>query len=126
MSARAIFLWVVAGVVMATLALMLGIPPYRLWQQGLEGAASMRRAEQTRHILVIQAQAEADAAVLRAQAIATVGKASQDFPQYRQQEFIGAFAEALHSGRIQQIVYVPTEAMIPIMEAGRMAPVPPR
>ncbi len=48
-----------------------------------------------------------------------MGEAAQKYPEYRQQEFIGAFGEALKSGTISQIIYVPTEANIPIMEAGR-------
>ncbi|HCW5282361.1 TPA: hypothetical protein OXP51_000718 [Acinetobacter baumannii] len=35
------------------------------------------------------------------------------------QEFIGAFGDALRDGKIQQIVYVPTEANIPVLEAGK-------
>jgi regulator of protease activity HflC (stomatin/prohibitin superfamily) len=70
-------------------------------------------------VLVTQAQAEKDAAVLRAEAIQIVGQAAKDFPEYRQQEFIGSFADALREGKIQQIIYVPTEANIPIIEAGK-------
>ena len=58
---------------------------------------------------------------MRAEAIQILGEAAQQYPEYRQQEFIGAFAEALQQGTIRQIVYVPTEANIPIMEAGRVA-----
>ena len=45
---------------------------------------------------------------------------AQKYPEYRQQEFIGAFAEAIQSGQVEQIIYVPTEANIPIVEAGRV------
>jgi len=69
--------------------------------------------------MIQQAQAELDAASLRAEAISIVGKAAKDYPEYRKQEFIGAFAEALQKGTIQQIIYVPTEANIPILEAGK-------
>lgn len=95
-------------------------PQYRVWQRGLAGEAALRQAEQERQILVEQARAEKDSATLRAEAIAIVGKAAQDYPEYRSQEFIGAFAEALQGGKISQVVYVPTEANIPIMEAGRV------
>jgi regulator of protease activity HflC (stomatin/prohibitin superfamily) len=70
-------------------------------------------------VQIIQASAEKEAAQLRADAIAIIGKAAQDFPEYRTQEFIGAFAEALKEGKITQIMYVPTEANIPITEAGK-------
>ena len=90
-------------------------PVYNVWEQEKTGQAELARAEQSRQILVTQAKAEKEAAVMRAEAIAIVGKASKDFPEYRQQEFIGAFAEALKEGKISQIIYVPTEANIPII-----------
>ena len=83
------------------------------------GKAELARAEQNRQILVSQAKAEKDAAEQRADAIRIMGQAAHDFPEYRQQEFIGAFAEALREGTMSQIIYVPTEANIPLMEAGK-------
>lgn len=94
-------------------------PLYNVWTSKMSGEAALAHANQARQILVTQAQAERDAAVLRAEAIKIVGKAAQEFPEYRQQEFIGAFAEALKDGKISQIIYVPTETNIPIVEAGR-------
>jgi regulator of protease activity HflC (stomatin/prohibitin superfamily) len=98
---------------------MWGCPQYKVYEQRLHGEAELARATQNRQILVQQAEAEKEAAVLRAEAIGIVGKAAKDFPEYRQQEFIGAFADALRHGSIGQIIYVPTEANVPIMEAGR-------
>lgn len=86
----------------------------------MAGEAALKQAQQTRQIMVTQAQAELDSSTLRARAIGIVGQATKDFPEYRQQEFIGAFAEALKEGNIEQIIYVPTEANIPIIETGRM------
>jgi regulator of protease activity HflC (stomatin/prohibitin superfamily) len=101
------------------IALLVGIPLWSVWQQKLVGEGILAKAESTKRAQVIQAQAELDSAKLRADAIAIVGKAAKDFPEYRQQEFIGAFAQAMHDGKISQIIYVPTEANIPVMEAGR-------
>jgi regulator of protease activity HflC (stomatin/prohibitin superfamily) len=109
---------IVTGVVV--LAFIMGVVPiWRVWQQRLVGEAQLARAENARQVQVIQARAEKEAAQLRADAIAIIGKAAQEFPEYRTQEFIGAFAEALKEGKITQIMYVPTEANIPITEAGR-------
>lgn len=90
---------------------------YNVWGSEMDGKAKLMEATQSRQILVEQAKAELEASELRAKAIAIVGQATKDFPEYRQQEFIGAFAEALQHGDIQQIIYVPTEASIPIIEA---------
>jgi regulator of protease activity HflC (stomatin/prohibitin superfamily) len=87
-----------------------------VYEQRLKGEAELARATQQRQILVQQAMAEREAAEQRAQAIKIVGQAAKDFPEYRQQEFIGSFAEALKDGKINQIIYVPTEANIPIIE----------
>jgi len=107
------------AVLVIILALMVGLPQYGVWQQGLAGQAALAKAEQTRKVLIAQAHAEMDAAQLRANAIGIVGEAAKKYPEYRQQEFIGAFAHALESGKISQIIYVPTEANIPIIEAGK-------
>jgi hypothetical protein len=107
------------GLLSLTVLLMFGLPIYGVWQQGLSGMAELERAEQTRKILIEQAKAEKESSQIRAEAIAIVGKAAQDYPEYRLQEFLGAFAEALQSDKIEKIIYVPTEANIPIMEASR-------
>jgi len=102
------------------------LPKYNAWRaeiniitQQRNGAAELAKATQSRQVLIEQARAEKDSAQLRADAIAIVGKAAKEFPEYRSQEFIGAFAEALHNGTINQIIYVPTESNIPILEAGK-------
>ncbi len=114
-----VFCWVFFILMLLVCAGMAGCPQYSVYSQRLEGEAVLAKAHAARQVLVTQAQAEKDAAVLRAEAIAIVGKATKDFPEYRQQEFIGAFAEAMHNGKINQIIYVPTEGNIPIMEATR-------
>jgi hypothetical protein len=109
----------VVGVVGLIVGVMFGMPLYRVWAADYNGRAVLVQAEQTRQVLVTQANAEREAAVARAEAIAIVGRAAQEFPEYRQQEFLGAFAEALKDGKMNQIIYVPTEANVPLMEAGR-------
>lgn len=93
-----------------------GFPKYRIYSATHIGKAELARAEGNRKIMVAQAEAERDAAKLRAEAIAIVGKAAKEFPEYRTQEFIGAFADAMQNGRIDKIIYIPTEANIPIIE----------
>lgn len=109
---------IIVGLAIVTLG-MWGIPQYKVWTATLEGEANLKKAQQERQILVTQAAAEKEAATLRSEAISIVGKAAKEYPEYRQQEFIGAFAEALKEGKISQIMYVPTEANIPITEASR-------
>ena len=99
---------------------LFGWPQYKVWQQGMVGEANLAKADQTRKILISQARAEREAAVEQAEAIKIVGQAAKDFPEYRQQQFMNAYAEALQSDKIEKIVYVATEAGIPITESGRV------
>ena len=115
-------LTVCAAIIILVVVWMAGMPQYRVYRQRLQGEAELAHAHSARMILVTQAEAEKEAAQKRADAIQIVGKAAKEFPEYRTQEFIGAFAEALREGKINQIMYVPTEANIPITEAHRLAP----
>lgn len=108
------------GLLLLIVAGMAGCPAYAVYTARMDGEAALAHANQSRQIIVTQAEAELQAAKARAEAIAIVGKMAQQYPEYRQQEFIGAFAEALKEGKINQIIYVPTETNIPLMEAGRV------
>ena len=112
---------IAAAVVILAAGGLVGCPHYRVWQQGMEGKARLSKAEQERQILIAQANAEREAAKLRSDAIKTIGQAAKEFPEYRMQEFLAAFAEALQSDSIDKIIFVPTEANIPVVEAGRTA-----
>ena len=91
---------------------------YRVWAMEMEGKAKLAEATQSRQIQIEQAKGEKMAATFTAEAIAIVGKASKSFPEYRNQMFIQAFGDALNNESIKTIIYVPTEANIPILEAG--------
>ena len=91
---------------------------YSVWAMEMGGKAKLAEATQSRQIQIEQAKGEKMAAEYTAEAIAIVGKAAKSFPEYRVQTFIQAFGEALNNGNIQKIIYVPTEANIPILEAG--------
>jgi len=116
--------------VLAIFAILWGGAKFRLWradytgraleiEKMYEGKAVLAEAEHSRMARVEAAKAEKEAAQLTADAIAIVGEAAQKFPEYRQQEFYLALGEALQKGTIQQILYLPTEAGLPITEAGK-------
>ena len=89
------------------------------WKQQRLGMANYRQAQQERRIIVEQARGELAAAEDQAAAIRTMGEAARAFPEYRNQQFIQAFSEALSTGTISEIIYVPVETGLPITEAGR-------
>lgn len=103
----AIAISVIVILLVVIVGLMFALPAWNVWRSGVSGEADLKRATQTRQIQIEQARGEKEAAVLRAEAIKIVGQATKDFPEYRQQEFIGGFAEALKEGKISQVIYVP-------------------
>ena len=106
--------------IIAIFILAIGFRHYNVWSQEMVGKAKLAEASQTRQIQIEQARGELEASKLRAEAIKIMGEAAQKYPEYRAQEFMGAFGEALREGNISQIIYVPTEANMPIMEANRL------
>lgn len=106
---------------------MYGCPKYNVWQQGLEGQAELARAEQNRQIKIQEAKAKAESAeyekqaeITRAHGVAQaneiIGNSLKGNSEYLHYLWINSLNE--REGE-QTVVYVPTEANIPIMEAGR-------
>ena len=113
------------GVGLVTAAGMYGCPQYNVWEQGLAGQAALERARQDRQIQVEEAQAQLDAAnllnqaeVARARGLAEASElvietfgGPQNYLRYLWIQGIG--------GNQADIIYVPTETGLPILEAGR-------
>lgn len=102
-------------------------PHYNVYAQRLSGEAELARAEYSRRTAVIEAQAKLDAAsklaeaeVARAQGVAQanqiIGQSLKGNEAYLRYLWIDKLDWAKG-----QIIYVPTEAGLPILEAGRKA-----
>ena len=92
------------------------MPIYNVWQQGKTGEAALKRAGQERQIIKERAKAELDAAEDTAKAIEIVGAMAKKYPEYRYQEFMNAFADALTSEDSPiRLILVPTENQMPIL-----------
>lgn len=121
-----VIIWhIIAGIMIVIFSVMAGCPRYNVWQQGLAGEAELRRAEQNRQIAVQEAQAKRDSASLYAEAEVArargVAEANHIIAQglggpegYLRYLWIHSVSESSN-----QIIYVPTEAQIPILEAGK-------
>ena len=105
--------------------LMWGLPPYGVWQQELAGRAELVRAEQNRRIAVLEAQARLEAEELNAQAEiarahgvaeanAIVAEGLGGPEGYLRYLWIQSLGE---NG--QDVIYIPTEAGLPLLEASR-------
>ncbi len=112
-----------SSIVLIAIACIIGIaavmfiqPIYGVWQQGKAGEANLKRASQERQIIKERAKAELEAADDTAKAIRIVGAAAKAFPEYRQQEFMSAFGDALQMKNSPiKLILVPTEAQVPIL-----------
>jgi regulator of protease activity HflC (stomatin/prohibitin superfamily) len=107
---------------------MWGGPKYNVYEQQKAGEATYAKASKDREVKVLEAQAKLDAAKLEAQAeierakgvaganaiIADGLKGNEDYLRYLWIDKVAGTA-----GR--EIVYVPTEANLPILEAGKNA-----
>ncbi len=96
-------------------------PRYRVWQKELAGKAQLKEAEWNRQIAIKEAEAIkesasmlAEAEVIRAEGIAKAneiisGSITSEYLKYK-------FIEGLNDGSTE-VIYVPTEANLPILEA---------
>ena len=93
-------------------------PLYNVWAQSLQGKAELQKAEYTRQVAVLEAQAKkdsaqqlADAEVIRASGVAKanqiIGNSLKDNREYLQYLYITGIEEGSQKGNVT--IYVPTE-----------------
>lgn len=124
---------VICGIIFVLMVIvtgaMVGCPQYSVYEQRLTGEAELARAQQNRQIAVNEAQAKMDAAKLlagaeveRAKGVAQANKIIADglkgHEEYLRYLWI---VEKSGQGVSREVIYVPTEANIPILEARRLA-----
>lgn len=94
---------------------MWGYPQYNVWQQSLSGKAELQKAEYTRQIAALDAQAEIVRAEGVAKANSIVAQGLGGPEGYLRYLWIEKVA-----GSNNQLVYVPSEGGLPLLEAGRL------
>jgi regulator of protease activity HflC (stomatin/prohibitin superfamily) len=117
------------GILFSFLLLWIGFTAiyseYHVWSSGLAGEAELKQAEWNRQITVREAQAKKDSAVLladaeveRAKGVAKantiIGESLNNNESYLRYLWI----QNLQNEK-NQIIYVPTETNLPILEANR-------
>lgn len=107
---------------------MYGCPRYMVYTQELAGEAELARASQSRQIKIHEAKAKLEAATLDAQAeierakgVAEANKIIGDSLKGNEAYLRYLWIQGLQEGATPQVVYVPTEAGLPILEVGRIA-----
>lgn len=109
-------------------ALMFGLPRYNVWQQEMAGKAEMAKAEQNRRILVEEAKAKLEAEKLNAQAEIERAKGMAEAMKvengtlnetYNQYLFIRTLEKLADKGDLPQIIYVPSNGLLPVMDINK-------
>ena len=101
---------------------MLGLPRYNVWKQEMKGKAEFAQAEQNRKIKVEEAKANLEAEKLNAQAEIERAKGAAGAIKIENGQLTTTYIQYLwvrqqSNNQIQKIVYIPTEASMPILEA---------
>ena len=117
-----ITIWTIIGLLALTVALMSVIPVYRVWSQEMAGKAQFAEAEQNRRIKVEEAKANLEAEKLNAQAEIERAKGAAEAIRIENGQLTTTYIQYLwvrqqSNNQIQKIVYIPTEASMPILEA---------
>lgn len=121
-----IIAYIVSLGLIVTLCVLAFGPVYGVWAQRLSGEAELARAESNRQIRILEAKAEQEAAkalaeaeVTRAEGVARANKIIGDSLQNNEGYLRYLWIQGLQNNHMQ-VVYVPTEANLPILEATRM------
>jgi regulator of protease activity HflC (stomatin/prohibitin superfamily) len=100
-------------------------PLYNVWSSGLHGEAELKQADWNRQIAVREAEAKmqsakllAESEVERAKGVAQANKIIGDSLKDNEQYLRYLWIDSLQNTK-NQIIYVPTEAGLPILEAGK-------
>tara|TARA_R110002124_G_scaffold98723_1_gene244344 strand:- start:1219 stop:1620 length:402 start_codon:yes stop_codon:yes gene_type:complete len=108
---------------------MVGMPTYNVYSKQMKGKAAYEEAVQNRRIRVLEAQAALDSAQLTAQAEVARARGTNEANRimaeslggpdnYLRWAYINMLQETAGQGD-RQVIYIPTEAGLPILEAGR-------
>jgi regulator of protease activity HflC (stomatin/prohibitin superfamily) len=126
-----IFSWSLVGLIILSALVaggMWGCPTYNVWQQGLAGQAELQHAMQSKQVAIQEAHAKLESATLlanaeieRAKGVAEankiIGESLHGNDAYLRYLWITEVAAVGRDGKT--VVYVPTEANLPILEATR-------
>ena len=125
---------VFAFIAILVVVLMVGLPVYNVWQQEMAGKAEMAKAEQNRKILIEEAKARLEAEKLNAQAEVERARGMAEAMKlengtlnttYNQYLFIRTLEKLADKGSLPQIIYMPSEGLVPVMDVSTKAPAKP-
>ena len=100
------------------------VPKYNVWKQEMRGKAEFAQAEQNRRIKIEEAKANLEAEKLNAQAEVERAKGAAEAISIENGSLTPTYIQYLwvrqqNASTNNRIIYIPTEAGLPILEAGR-------
>lgn len=112
--------------VVAILLILFGYPQYRVYSQRLSGEAALAEAQSSRQVAILEARAKKESAIALAEAEVIRARGAAQANAILQNSLGGPEGylrylqiQALESSRAS-LIYVPTEAGLPITEARRL------
>jgi regulator of protease activity HflC (stomatin/prohibitin superfamily) len=121
-----VFMIITVPLVFILGAAVLCWPLWSIYQQNMAGKAELARAESNRKIKTLEASAEKDSAVflseaevLRAKGVAKANKIIGDSLSNNEGYLRYLWIQNLKTNK-KEVIYVPTEANLPILEASRL------
>lgn len=120
--------WTTLGILLVLFIIvagMIGCPTYRVYQQKKAGEAKLAEAQSSRQIAIAEANARKESASMLAQADTIRAHGIARSNQIIGQSLTPAYLHWFWIDNIDKsnnVIYVPTEANLPIMEAGRLIP----
>lgn len=104
---------------------MYGYPKYQVYKSDLAGQAQLKEAESNRKIIILEAEAQKESAALLAEVEVTrakgvaeankiIGNSLKNNELYLRWLWISNMKETSND-----VIYIPTEAGLPILEAGK-------
>ncbi|OGN43515.1 MAG: hypothetical protein A2623_00125 [Caulobacterales bacterium RIFCSPHIGHO2_01_FULL_70_19] len=109
--------------------ILIGLPTYNVYSKQMAGKAAYEQAVQDRRIRVLEAQAALDSARLTAQAEIERAKGTNEANRIMSESLGGPenylrwsyihMLEETAGKQGREVIYIPTEAGMPILEAGR-------
>lgn len=116
----------IAGGVAALLILLIGWPQYRVYSQRLAGEAALAEAQSSRQVAILEARAKKESAISLAEAEVIRAKGAAEANAILQNSLGGPEGylrylqiQALENSK-STLIYVPTEAGLPVTEARRL------
>ena len=116
------FYYLIVLTVVVLIALpMWGCPRYAVWQQEMSGRAEFAKAEQNRQIKIEEAKANLEAEKLNAQAEVERAKGAAEAISIENGAITTTYIQYLwvrqQNNAADKVIYIPTEANLPILEA---------